>query len=99
MTSFPEDLMYNALHVQDDEQTVVVEPYVEAMEVSVCVLETAAGPVALLPTEIELFDMDHAIMDGDLDLQHHIDRNEVYSCCVTNAIRLTGLAWAARHAC
>lgn len=61
-------------------QEVLVEPFVNAMEVSVTVLETAHGPVALLPTEIELWEMDEVLTKSDLDLQHHVDRNEVSSC-------------------
>lgn len=55
----------------------LVEPFVDATEVSVAVLETENGPIALLPTEIQLFDISHVMIDADLDLQHHIDRNEV----------------------
>lgn len=60
-------------------QEVLVEPFVNAMEVSVTVLETAHGPVALLPTEIELWEMDEVLTKSDLDLQHHVDRNEGWS--------------------
>ena len=57
----------------------VVEPFVEGMEVSVGVIETEhSGPLALLPTEVELCDMEHLMIDADLDLQHHVDRNEVW---------------------
>ena len=67
---------------------VIVEPFVDAMEVSVAVLETASGPVALLPTEVELFDIDDVLVDADLDLQHHVDRNEVRVPSPSTAVAL-----------
>ena len=61
--------------------TVVVEPFVEGMEVSVCVIQTARGPLALLPTQIELHNLDHLLIDADLDLHHHLHRVEVGRAC------------------
>ena len=58
------------MHAQGDEA--VIEPYVMAREVSVTVIQSAAGPFAMLPTEIELRDPEDLVIRSqlELDVQH-----------------------------
>lgn len=62
-------------HAQGDE--VVIEPYVMAREVSVTVIQSAAGPFALLPTEIELRDPEDLVIRSQLELDVQHAANEV----------------------
>ena len=61
-------------------QSVVVEPYqasAECTEFSVTVIGSSRGPVALLPTEAEAFDMDDDIVEAALELEAFKARKEV----------------------
>ena len=61
-------------------ESVVVEPYqaaAECTEFSVTVIGTSKGPVALLPTEAEVFDYADDIFEADLDFEAYRARREV----------------------
>ena len=57
-----------------------MEPYqaaAECTEFSVTVIGTSKGPVALLPTEAEVFDYADDIFEADLDYEAYRARREV----------------------
>lgn len=56
----------------------MVEPYVAAQEFSVTVIQAAGGPVALLPTGINLVDPEDLVIDAQLDLDLHDAANKVH---------------------
>eukprot|EP00192_Tetraselmis_astigmatica_P001783 CAMPEP_0117671742 /NCGR_PEP_ID=MMETSP0804-20121206/13512_1 /TAXON_ID=1074897 /ORGANISM="Tetraselmis astigmatica, Strain CCMP880" /LENGTH=1580 /DNA_ID=CAMNT_0005480255 /DNA_START=223 /DNA_END=4965 /DNA_ORIENTATION=+ len=57
---------------------VVIQPYVEdAMEFSICVVETKKGPIALLPTEIELMPLEKEVFKASAELEQF---NSFYGC-------------------
>ena len=58
----------------------VVEPYQassECVEFSVTVLGSSKGPVVLLPTEVESYDMEDDLLEAALDFEAYKARQEV----------------------
>lgn len=58
----------------------VVEPYqaaAECVEFSVTVLGTSKGPVVLLPTEVESYEMESDIIEAALEFEAYKARREV----------------------
>lgn len=88
------------LRVQGLSESVVVEPYqaaAECIEFSVTVLGTKEGPVVLLPTEAEAFDLEDDIVDAAMDLEAYKARKEVPSSnptavgCYNASLRLSAV--------
>ena len=68
--------------MQDLSESVVVEPYQassECVEFSVTVLGSSKGPVVLLPTEVESYDMEDDLCEAALDFEVYKARREVGS--------------------
>ncbi len=66
--------------MQDLSESVVVEPYQassECVEFSVTVLGSSKGPVVLLPTEVESYDMEDDLFEAALDFEVYKARREV----------------------
>ena len=71
-------------------QSVVVEPYqasAECTEFSVTVIGSSKGPVALLPTEAESFNMEDDIAEAGLEFEAYKARQEVCLLLETEGIR------------
>ncbi len=72
-------------------ESVVVEPYQassECVEFSVTVLGSSKGPVVLLPTEVESYDMEDDLFEAALDFEVYKARREVASsssCCCSSS--------------
>ena len=71
-----------AFHIvmQGLSESVVVEPYQassECVEFSVTVLGSSKGPVVLLPTEVESYDMEDDLLEAALDFEAYKARQEV----------------------
>ena len=66
--------------LQDLSESVVVEPYQassECVEFSVTVLGSSKGPVVLLPTEVESYNMEDDLIEHALDFEIYKARREV----------------------
>ena len=60
------------------DDTAVLEPAVgHGAEFSCVVIDTPKGPVALPPTELGVYDLEHDILDANLDMERHAARIEV----------------------
>ncbi len=75
-------------------ESVVVEPYQassECVEFSVTVLGSSKGPVVLLPTEVESYDMEDDLFEAALDFEVYKARREVASssCCSSSSSSLS----------
>ncbi len=63
---------------QVDGDAVVVEPVVgHGAQFSCVVLDTPRGPVALPPTEVAAYDLEHDVLEAHLDMERRQARFEV----------------------
>ena len=63
---------------QADETAVVLEPVVgHGAQFSCVVLDTPRGPVALPPTEMGAYDLEHDVLEAHLDMERRQARFEV----------------------
>ena len=80
--------------MQDLSESVVVEPYQassECVEFSVTVLGSSKGPVVLLPTEVESYDMEDDLCEAALDFEVYKARREVALVILLLLVRLLRL--------
>ncbi|KAK9819932.1 hypothetical protein WJX72_004090 [[Myrmecia] bisecta] len=66
-----------ALFEQEVDDCIIVEPFLrQSVEFTVVVLETAQGPVAMLPTEIEVIGLDREMLEAELEMDAWLAKNE-----------------------
>ena len=64
--------------LQGLDDTVILEPAVgHGAEFSCVVIDTPKGPVALPPTEFGVYDLEHDILNANIDMERHAARIEV----------------------